>query len=45
MVITNHLKKEVIFKPCEHIDIETIVNKFIWGIYQYHGPPRAIVSD
>ena len=45
MVTTNYLKKEVIFKSCEHINTETIVNKFIWRIYQHHGPLRVIILD
>ena len=45
MVTTDRLGKGVIFEPCERIDTETVANKFIWGIYRHHGPPRAIVSD
>ena len=29
MIITDYLKKEVIFKSYKHIDIKTITNKFI----------------
>ena len=29
IVTINCLEKEVIFKPCEYIDTETIINKFI----------------
>ena len=45
MIIINHLEKEVIFKLCECINTETVANKFIWGIYQHHGPLRAIILD
>ena len=29
MVTIDYLEKEVIFKLCEHIDTETVANKFI----------------
>ncbi|THC87036.1 hypothetical protein EYZ11_013519 [Aspergillus tanneri] len=45
MVITDRLGKGVIIKPCENIETEYIVRKFLKVFYAYHGLPSAIVSD
>ena len=45
IITINYLEKEVIFKLYKYINTQTIINKFYWGIYWYHGLLRIIILN
>jgi hypothetical protein len=45
MVITDRLRKGMVFKDLLDIKIETVVERFMRYFYRYHGLLDAIISD
>ena len=44
-MITDHLRKGVIFAPCKDLSASTLADTFIREVIKHHALPRAITSD